>query len=165
VAWFNLVPAVIGVLLATPLVLEFERGTYRLAWTQSITRARWLTARLALIGLGALLAGLALTALMTWWRGPLDDVGSRMSEGFDFEGLVPTTYTLFAAALVLAIGRSAEVRKAAFAVGVGLRRSRPAYAASDVPISPAKSQTAERPSACGQRASRAFRTNQPSSTG
>ena len=65
VTWFNLVPAVIGILLATPLVLEFERGTYRLAWTQSITGGRWLAVRLLLIGLGALLAGLVLTALMT----------------------------------------------------------------------------------------------------
>jgi hypothetical protein len=104
VTWFNLVPAVIGILLATPLVLEFERGTYRLAWTQSVTRGRWLTIRLALIGLGALLSALALTALMTWWRRPLDDVGSRLQDGFDFEGLVPTAYTLFAAALVIAIG-------------------------------------------------------------
>jgi ABC-type multidrug transport system fused ATPase/permease subunit len=116
VVWFNLVPAVIGMLLATPLVLEFERGTYRLAWTQSVTRGRWLTIRLALIGVGAALSALVLTALMTWWRGPLDDVGSRLQDGFDFEGLAPTAYTLFAAALVLAIG--AVLRRTGTAIGI-----------------------------------------------
>ena len=90
VGWFNLAPAVIGGLLAAPLVLDFERGTYRLAWTQSITRRRWLVTRLALIGLGALVSALVLTALMTWWRRPLDEAGSRMPDGFDLEGVLPS---------------------------------------------------------------------------
>ena len=47
VGWFTLVPGLIGVLLAVPLVLELENGTYRLAWTQSVTRYRWLAIRLA----------------------------------------------------------------------------------------------------------------------
>lgn len=32
---------VFGILLAAPFVLELEQGTYRLVWTQSITRTRW----------------------------------------------------------------------------------------------------------------------------
>jgi hypothetical protein len=118
VAWFNLAPLVIGVLLATPLVLEFERGTHRLAWTQSITRSRWLTVRLGFIGVGAVASALALTALMTWWRGPLDDVDSRLGEGFDFEGVTPTAYTLFAAALVIAVG--VVLRRTATAIGIAV---------------------------------------------
>ena len=39
-SWFNFVPLMIGALLAAPFVLEFERGTYRLSWTQSVTRRR-----------------------------------------------------------------------------------------------------------------------------
>jgi hypothetical protein len=118
VGWFNLVPAIIGALLAAPLVLEFERGTYRLAWTQSITRGRWLTARLALIGVAALCSSLLLTALMTWWRKPLDDVGSRMPDGFDLEGIAPTAYTLFAAALVIALG--VTLRRTAAGIGLAV---------------------------------------------
>lgn len=117
-AWFNLLPLVIGVLLATPLVLEFERGTHRLAWTQSVTRERWLAVRLSALGLGAVFSGLALTALMTWWRGPLDAVSSRFGEGFDFEGIAPTAYTLFAAALVLALG--VALRRTATAIGISV---------------------------------------------
>jgi len=99
------------------LLLEFERGTFRLAWTQSLTRGRWLTARLGLIGIAALSAALLLTLLMTWWREPLDHVGARMPDGFDFEGLVPSAYTLFAAALMIAIG--VVLRRTAASIGLG----------------------------------------------
>ncbi len=118
VAWLNLVPALLGVLIAAPLVLDFERGTFRLAWTQSVTRDRWLATRLALIVGAAVAASLLLTLLMTWWRRPLDDAGSRFADGFDVEGFVPATYTLFAAALVVAIG--VVLRRAAAAIGLSL---------------------------------------------
>lgn len=40
IAWLTLVPGLIGVLLSAPFALQFEHGTNRLDWTQSITRAR-----------------------------------------------------------------------------------------------------------------------------
>jgi hypothetical protein len=104
-SWFNLVPGIIGVLLAAPFVVELETGTHRLAWTQSITRRRWVTTKLALAVAGALLAGGAMTLLMTWWRTPLDHLDGRMDRSvFDFEGTVTIGYTLFALALALGIG-------------------------------------------------------------
>jgi ABC-type transport system involved in multi-copper enzyme maturation permease subunit len=46
------VPAVVGMFCGAPLVArELEEGTFRLAWTQSVTRTRWLTLRLAAGGL------------------------------------------------------------------------------------------------------------------
>ena len=114
--WLNLVPGLIGALLAAPFVLEFERGTFRLAWTQSITRSRWLAARLTLIVGAAIAASLLLTLLLTWWRRPLDEVNGRFTDGFDLEGLVPTAYTLFAAALVIALG--VVLRRTAAAIGL-----------------------------------------------
>jgi hypothetical protein len=114
--WLNLVPGLIGALLAAPFVLEFERGTHRLAWTQSITRSRWLAARLTLIVAAALAVSLLLTLLMTWWRRPLDAVDGRFTDGFDLEGLVPSAYTLFAAALVIALG--VVLRRTAAAIGL-----------------------------------------------
>ena len=36
--WFTLLPGMIGVALAAPLLLDLENGTFRLAWTQSVTR-------------------------------------------------------------------------------------------------------------------------------
>ena len=39
---------------------------------------------------------------MTWWRAPLDHLHGRMEVNvFDFEGVVPFAYTLFAVGLVL----------------------------------------------------------------
>jgi len=118
ISWFNLLPGLLGILLAAPFVLELEHGTFRLAWTQSITRRRWLTTKLALIGLGAVGAALALTALMTWWRTPLDHLHGRMETNvFDFEGIVPFAYTLFAVALVIAVG--VLLRRTVLAIGLG----------------------------------------------
>jgi hypothetical protein len=117
-SWFNLVPGIVGALLAAPLVLDFENATFRLAWTQSVSRRRWVLSRLLVVLLTALAVSLVFTTLMTWWRGPLDSVGERLSDGFEFEGLAPASYTLFAAALVLAVG--VVLRRTATAIGVGI---------------------------------------------
>jgi hypothetical protein len=105
IPWLNFLPGLFGVLFAAPLVLELEHGTFRLAWTQSVTRRRWLSVKLATIYGSGLLSAAALTALMTWWRQPLDGLQGRMEPNvFDFEGLVPFAYTFFAISLVLALG-------------------------------------------------------------
>lgn len=103
--WLNLIPGVIGISLAAPLLLELENGTYRLAWTQGITRRRWLTVKLGMAALAAVLAALAMTGLVMWWRVPLDHLHGRMETNvFDTEGIVGVGYALFALALSLAIG-------------------------------------------------------------
>ena len=118
ISWFNLLPGLLGILLAAPFVLELEHGTFRLAWTQSVPRRRWLATKLGLIVAGAVVAALALTALMTWWRGPLDHLHGRLETNvFDFEGVVPIAYTLFAVALVIAVG--ALLRRTVLAIGLG----------------------------------------------
>jgi hypothetical protein len=95
----------IGVLLGAPLVLELENGTYRLAWTQSITRRRWIATKLGVAVGTALLAALVLTLLMTWWHTPLDRLQGRLEgNAFDSEGTVVFGYTLFALGLALAVG-------------------------------------------------------------
>lgn len=105
VPWLALLPLLFGVLLAAPFVLEFEQGTYRLVWTQGITRTRWVTLKLGLLVAAALLIALALAALLTWWRTPLDHLnGSFQPSTFDVEGTVPLAYTVFAVALGLGVG-------------------------------------------------------------
>jgi hypothetical protein len=105
VSWFNLIPGLIGVLFAAPFILELETGTFRLAFTQSITRRRWLAGKLGVPVAASLVAALAMTALMTWWRAPLDHLHGRMEVNvFDFEGTVPFGYVLFALGLALATG-------------------------------------------------------------
>jgi hypothetical protein len=68
----SLLPVVLGLLFGGPLLArEFEQGTHRLAWTQSVTRSRWLGVRLAVAaGVLAVVAALA-ALLLTWWWGRL----------------------------------------------------------------------------------------------
>ena len=59
-----------------PLVArELETGTFRLAWTQSVTRTRWLAVKLALVGLASMAVAGLLSLILTWWSSPID--GSR----------------------------------------------------------------------------------------
>jgi hypothetical protein len=104
-AWFTLLPGLIGALIAAPFILELENGTFRLAWTQSITRGRWIASKLGMAVGTALLVALALTLLMTWWRTPFVHLSGRMDPSvFDSEGTVVFGYTLFALALATAVG-------------------------------------------------------------
>jgi hypothetical protein len=50
-----IVPAITGCFWGAPLIArELEAGTFRLTWNQSVTRTRWLTVKLALIGVAAM---------------------------------------------------------------------------------------------------------------
>jgi hypothetical protein len=125
--WFNLLPGLVGVLLAAPLLLELESGTFRFAWTQSVTRRRWIAGKVGIAIAVALLAALVFSQLITWYRGPLDHLQGRLdTSSFDFEGTVPYAYILYGLALALTIG--VLVRRAVPALIVGFI----AYVASRV---------------------------------
>lgn len=103
--WLTLLPGLIGVALAAPVILDLESGTYRLAWTQSITRVRWTATRFLFATVTALAAAGLLAVLFTWYRHPLDHVYGRFDgTSFDLEGTVSLGYVLFALGLGLAIG-------------------------------------------------------------
>ena len=103
--WFTFLPGLIGVALAAPLLLDLENGTYRLAWTQSIARRRWIAGKIGLAVAAALVAALVLTLLLTWWRTPWVRVeGRTVPPTYDSEGIVVYGYTLFALGLAMAIG-------------------------------------------------------------
>ena len=66
------VPVLIGIFWGAPLVTrEVEAGTHRLAWNQSVTRARWVAAKLGLIGLAAMATAGLLSLMTSWWASPL----------------------------------------------------------------------------------------------
>ncbi len=112
-------PLLVGVLLAAPMALEMEQGTFRLAWTQSVTRSSWLRVRLTLLIAAAALFGLGMGALLTWWRWPADQVQGRfVTNAFDLEGPVFASYTLFALALGLTVG--AMIRRTVPTIGLTL---------------------------------------------
>jgi hypothetical protein len=97
-----LVPAIIGMFWGAPLIThELEAGTYRLAWTQSITRTRWLTVKIGLLGLTAMAITGLFSLIITWWASPIDQaaglgspiLGNRMTPLlFAGHGLVPIGY-------------------------------------------------------------------------
>lgn len=103
--WFTLLPGLLGVALAAPLVLELENGTVFFGWTQGVTRARWLAAKLGVAVVSALVASGALTLILMWYRRPLDAAYGRLDNAvYDVEGIVPLSYVLFALGLGLAVG-------------------------------------------------------------
>jgi hypothetical protein len=101
------VPALIGMFWGAPLIAhELESGTFRLAWTQSVSRRRWLLVKLALVGGASMLTAGLLSLMVTWWLSPIDKADpSRFSpSNFALHGFVPAGYALFAFALAATVG-------------------------------------------------------------
>jgi len=98
-------PALIGAFWGAPLVArEFEAGTHRLVWAQSISRGRWLAAKLAVAGTATVVTTALLSALITWWAAPLDHAAAAVYGTFDQRHIVPIGYALFAFAFGLTAG-------------------------------------------------------------
>ena len=115
-------PVVLGMLWGAPLVAhELEARTSDFAWTQSVTRTRWLTAKAGWLLLAAAACGGVLAALTTWWSGPINALSaSAFTPGqFDTQGIVPIGYAVFAMALGIAAGTVARRTLPAIAVTLG----------------------------------------------
>ena len=98
-------PALIGIFWGAPLVArELETGTFRLAWTQSVTRPRWLVTKLALVAIATVLVAGALTLAVTWWNRGIDKISLQQYGDFDDRDIAPIAYALFAFALGAALG-------------------------------------------------------------
>jgi ABC-2 family transporter protein len=99
------VPALIGVFWgATLLARELETGTYRLAWTQTVSRSRWLITKLAIGALATVVLAGLVTLTITWWYRALDHVDTTPYAVFDRRDIVPIGYALFAFALGALVG-------------------------------------------------------------
>jgi hypothetical protein len=93
----QVVPALFGIFWGAPLLArEFETGTYRLAWTQSVTRTRWLVTKLAVLGLSTIVLAGLLTLTITWWYRSLDVLDTNQYAVFDRRNIVPIGYAAFA---------------------------------------------------------------------
>jgi ABC-type transport system involved in multi-copper enzyme maturation permease subunit len=110
-------PAIVGMFWGAPLIArELETGTCRLAWSQSITRTRWLTVKLALLGVAAMVVTEAFSLLQAWWAAPIGKAvglggsASIFTEGryglfvFPTHGITPLGYAAFAFALGVTTG-------------------------------------------------------------
>jgi ABC-2 family transporter protein len=124
------IPALIGVFWGAPLITrEIEAGTLGLAWTQSVTRKRWLVVKIGLIGLVAVATAGVLSFLVGWWAHPVYEASLKAAVRgptginrfppalFGISGIAPIGYAAFGFALGLAFG-------------VLIRRTLPAMAAT-----------------------------------
>jgi hypothetical protein len=113
-------PALIGMFWGAPLVArELEHNTFRLAWTQSVSRTRWLAIKLGLVGAASMVVAGLLSLMVSWWSSPFDRIiASPFAPSYyDRRDLVPIGYAAFA----FALGVTA---------GVLIRRTLPAMAAT-----------------------------------
>ena len=151
------VPALFGLFWGAPMVAsEVEVGTQLLAWTQSVTRRRWLAVKATLMLVAAAVWGAAISILVTWWSGPVNAVNqSRFSLGhFDTQGLVPVGYAVFGVALGISVGailrRVLPALAATLGIFVGLRFAidyllRTRYLSPETAVFPLGSRTASPP--------------------
>jgi hypothetical protein len=110
------VPALIGLFWGAPLISrELEAGTFRLAWNQSVPRARWIAVKLSLIGLAAMVTAGLLTLMTSWWASPLYRASQKAGQNslsiaklggplFGAGGVAPVGYAAFAFALGVTAG-------------------------------------------------------------
>lgn len=120
-------PAVLGLFWGAPLVTrEIEAGTFRLAWTQGVTRTRWLAVKLGLVGLTAMAAAGLLSLMLTWWSSPLDQAASLKGDNrFSLARMAPV---LFATRGITPVGYAAFACALGVTAGVLIRRTVPAMA-------------------------------------
>lgn len=138
-AWFDrmkagqlfitVLPVLVGMFCGAPLFArELEQGTHVLAFTQSVSRVRWMVSKFAVAALPALVVVLALQLLVEWWVGAAGAMGPLATGPFfyltfDGSGTAPVAYTLFAFSLGMFVGAASRrtlvamtVTLAAFAV-------------------------------------------------
>lgn len=118
-----LLPALIGLFVAGPMIgRELEDGTYRLSWSQSVTPARWLAAKLAVPAVLTVAGVSVLSAVCAWarsrTRGTHYPAQWFEREVYGAMGSVPVGYAL----LCLALGALAAllIRRALPAMAVTL---------------------------------------------
>ncbi|SFK32338.1 ABC transporter permease [Amycolatopsis sacchari] len=103
-------PVLIGVFIGAPLFArELEQGTHVLAFTQSVSRTRWMFSKLAVALAPALIVLIALQYLVSWLLSAAGLLGPRASGAFHFlnfgiEQASPVAYTLFAFAFGAFLG-------------------------------------------------------------
>ena len=116
------VPALVGTFWGAPLIArEIEAGTLRMAWTQSVSRTRWLAANLGVGALASMAAPGLLSLMVSWWASrvdPLDPFGmNRLQPAmFGARGIAPAGYAVFAFVLGVTAGLLIRNTVAAMAV-------------------------------------------------
>lgn len=87
VSWgIGLLPFLVGLMLGAPLVAsEIDARTNRLAWSQGVTRTRWLLSGWLTIAVPVVIAMSLFGLIVQWWA------GSVVTSSFDGSGLIQNT--------------------------------------------------------------------------
>ncbi|MFD8210980.1 hypothetical protein ACFV2S_31815 [Streptomyces sp. NPDC059695] len=114
-------PVLLGAVVAGPVVArELESGTYKMAWTQSVSPTRWLAAKLA-VPTALVITCVPLLSLVfhwSWSTGPSNDFPTYWYDLtiFSSTGTLPTANALLGIALGTFVGLL--VRRTVVAMGV-----------------------------------------------
>jgi len=117
-------PALVGVFVGAPLFArELEQGTHVLAFTQSVSRTRWMFGKLLVALVPALVVLIVLQSLVSWWLSAAGILGPFMNGpftafNFGIEHVSPVGYALFAFALGTFLG--VATRRTLVAMTAGL---------------------------------------------
>jgi ABC-type transport system involved in multi-copper enzyme maturation permease subunit len=125
VSWLPVLPLLFGAFWGAPvLAREFERGTHKLVWTQSVTRWQWLAVKLGGLGLVVALAGLAFGLMVKAWLNAFG--GSYLAAAFGnsglfaISGIAPAAWWLFGFMLGAAAGATTRRLLPAIAVAIAV---------------------------------------------
>jgi hypothetical protein len=123
------VPCLFGIVFGAPLVAgEFDQHTNRLAWTQGISRTKWLVSKWLTVLVVLLLMAMLLALVAQWWVGRTYEqlpfqlvqtvgvglVGRIQPQFFPITGPAAVGYTAFA--FSLGVGFGVVVRKVSWAI-------------------------------------------------
>jgi len=127
IAVIYLAPALMGIFWGAPLVArELETGTFRLAWNQSVSRARWLVVKLGVVGLAAMATAGLLSLFLGWWESPIFRAAALA--GSDSAAVTRISPQLFGAQGIAPIGYAAFAFALGVTAGALIRRTIPAMA-------------------------------------
>jgi ABC-type transport system involved in multi-copper enzyme maturation permease subunit len=118
-------PALIGVFIGAPLFArELEQGTHVLAFTQSMSRTRWMLSKMVVALVPALIVLIVLQYLVWWWLTAAGTLGPRLNGSFNavnfgIDHVSPVGYALFAFALGTFLGVVSRRTLAAMTAGLG----------------------------------------------
>jgi ABC-type transport system involved in multi-copper enzyme maturation permease subunit len=112
-------PGLFGLALGASLVGdEVSNKTNRLAWSQSVSRTRWLSHKLAVATLVVGVLTSVLVPILNWWTGAVNLGLNIQPKIFDITGVVVVSYALFAFTLGSTLGAITQRPGWAFAAGV-----------------------------------------------
>jgi ABC-type transport system involved in multi-copper enzyme maturation permease subunit len=124
---FNKIAMIFGVLLGpffgsilgvNAVARELEVGTTRLAWTQSLSRPRWLASKFSVNVTILLVIFVPLCLIYDWWNAAAH-YGARISPlAFPIAGFLPLAYSLVAFSLAVLLGLF--LRRAGWSLATGL---------------------------------------------